>query len=337
MVWFNIIFWWREGVLLFNFALDRSGDIPLYIQIKDKIRNLITEGYLDKGNKLPTERELAQSINVSRNTISIAYKELVHEGVLISVQGKGTFVADTAKAHQHESLKERLIRIIDGAMEDASRMGFGLDEFLALTHVRAMEKKEQLSKLRVAFIECHREQLEYFETEIRLGQGVNIIPILLDDFLNGDKKYIKMVESFDVIITSITHIKEVKKYLPNHNRVLGVVLQPQIDTIVKIAKLPPNSKVCIVCHTETYSKKVKQALERVDVNYLEWSTFTDELTESEVDTLKECSLVITCASRKKEVVQLLKDSVKIIEFCFLPDAGSLNLIKSVLLDCKSRL
>ena len=45
---------------------------------------------MGKGKKLPTERELAKALRVSRNTISTAYKELEDEGVLYSHQGRGT-------------------------------------------------------------------------------------------------------------------------------------------------------------------------------------------------------------------------------------------------------
>ncbi len=64
----------------------------LYIQIRDKIKNEILSGRLKAGQKIPSERELCEMFEVSRITIRQAINEAVKEGLLFTVQGKGTFV-----------------------------------------------------------------------------------------------------------------------------------------------------------------------------------------------------------------------------------------------------
>ncbi len=320
---------------MIELKLEKNSGIPIYLQIKEQIRKLISEGELKSGDRLPPERELAQAINVSRNTVSIAYKELVAEEVLVSLRGKGTFVADSVVSPQRDSMREKLTKIIDNAMEEATSLGFSIDEFVDFTHIRAMAKKELLSKLRIAFIDCHKEQLEYFEKKIHLGPGVKVIPILLEELVKGNKDFIENLEKFDMIITSLKHLKEVNKLLPNAaNKILEIALQPQVELIVRLAKLPTKEKVGIVCHTEGYSKKVQQALENVGVNHLDWHVFTSELDDNSYQKLKQFPLIITCASRKAEIEQIINNEVEIIEFSFLPDAGSLNMIRSALLECK---
>lgn len=71
----------------------RSG-VPLYLQVKKQILDQIRSGKIKVGSKMPTERELATSLGVSRNTISSAYNELEKEGIIKSYQGKGTFVIE---------------------------------------------------------------------------------------------------------------------------------------------------------------------------------------------------------------------------------------------------
>src|SRR5262245_27040325 len=58
------------------------------------IRELIVRGELARGQKLPTERELVRTLNVSRTTVRAGLQALASKGVLVIRQGAGTFVAD---------------------------------------------------------------------------------------------------------------------------------------------------------------------------------------------------------------------------------------------------
>lgn len=61
-------------------------------QVFDQIRELIFRGTLKPGERLMTERELAQAMNVSRTTIRDAIQRLVAMGMIVQKQGQGTFV-----------------------------------------------------------------------------------------------------------------------------------------------------------------------------------------------------------------------------------------------------
>lgn len=65
---------------------------PLYRQLVRELRNGIQAGTYPEGSKLPTEQELSQKYGVSRITVRNALKELAKENLIISKQGKGTFV-----------------------------------------------------------------------------------------------------------------------------------------------------------------------------------------------------------------------------------------------------
>jgi GntR family transcriptional regulator / MocR family aminotransferase len=67
--------------------------IPLFRQIFDELRNAILTGRLKPGTCLPSTRQLAAELNVSRNTVLSAYDQLLAEGYLEGVAGSGTFVA----------------------------------------------------------------------------------------------------------------------------------------------------------------------------------------------------------------------------------------------------
>ncbi|MEA0974488.1 GntR family transcriptional regulator [Lacticaseibacillus paracasei] len=65
---------------------------PIYVQIVNAIRRKINEKEWQAGDRLPSEEALVRDLDVSRGTVRKAVTELVNEGVLERIQGKGTFV-----------------------------------------------------------------------------------------------------------------------------------------------------------------------------------------------------------------------------------------------------
>ncbi|MFZ7103932.1 MAG: GntR family transcriptional regulator [Peptococcaceae bacterium] len=74
------------------FQLDLRDGRPLYEQIKEKMKTFILTGALKADEKIPSVRELAQSLTINPNTIQKAYKDLEEEGYIYSHRGKGSFV-----------------------------------------------------------------------------------------------------------------------------------------------------------------------------------------------------------------------------------------------------
>jgi len=76
-----------------NKSIDKSTPIPLYYQLKQLIAKMIEDGELMPGDLIPTEQEFNEMFEISRTTTRQALSELVREGHLYRVKGKGTFVA----------------------------------------------------------------------------------------------------------------------------------------------------------------------------------------------------------------------------------------------------
>ena len=74
-------------------TIDHSSVIPLYHQLKEIIKEKIELGKWLPGDKIPSENELCKMYEISRNTAIKALDDLVQEGLLHRVQGKGTFVS----------------------------------------------------------------------------------------------------------------------------------------------------------------------------------------------------------------------------------------------------
>ena len=72
--------------------LDRQKPKPLYLQIYDELRLAILAGRLYAGMRLPSSRDMAATLHVSRNTVKNAYEQLIAEGYLDAETGSGTYV-----------------------------------------------------------------------------------------------------------------------------------------------------------------------------------------------------------------------------------------------------
>ena len=77
------------------FAIERfqsSDSAPLYLRLKKLVQDAIVADELKQGDSVPSERDVADLLQVSRVTVRKAFLELVSEGLLVQKRGSGTFV-----------------------------------------------------------------------------------------------------------------------------------------------------------------------------------------------------------------------------------------------------
>jgi len=77
--------------LLIN--LDPLSSVPLQRQLYDSFRRMILSGELSRGQKIPSTRELANELGISRTTVTASYEDLLSEGYLEAATGSGTYVS----------------------------------------------------------------------------------------------------------------------------------------------------------------------------------------------------------------------------------------------------
>src|SRR5262245_16755958 len=76
------------------FLLNPKSPTPLFQQLYQEIRSAILESRLPAGFQLPSSRELALDLGISRNTVLNAYEQLLAEGYIQGKVGSGSFVSD---------------------------------------------------------------------------------------------------------------------------------------------------------------------------------------------------------------------------------------------------
>ncbi len=74
--------------------INRQSPVPIYYQIEEHIKQLINTSQLKPGDAIPSEREFTEQFEVSRMTVRQAISNLVNEGTLVRLKGKGTFISE---------------------------------------------------------------------------------------------------------------------------------------------------------------------------------------------------------------------------------------------------
>ncbi|MBR2320004.1 MAG: GntR family transcriptional regulator [Clostridia bacterium] len=110
--------------------LDYRDGRPIYQQVKDNLRRMMVTGVLLPGDKLPSVRALAGQLSINPNTIQRAYAELEAEGYVVSVTGKGNFVAEGDT--QNQARRQELLAKMRPMMEELKALGMTAEEFAAL-------------------------------------------------------------------------------------------------------------------------------------------------------------------------------------------------------------
>ena len=316
--------------------LDRDSGIPLYIQIKESLRKRLASAPEDSAALLPPQRELAESLGVSRNTVSMAYAELEREGLVASHVGKGTLVVSPAKRLESRNLRERLARAIEHAAEEALSMGFTIEQFTEAVDGFLRDRQRRLRHIQVIFVECNREQLEYFSQHLNLDVGVEVTPILLSDIKKNPPEMMKRLGAADLVVTSFYHIEELEKLIPEEGPALvGVNLQPEMSTIVKIARIAPDARVGLVSASKRFLVEIRDTMEHMNVEGSRISEFVGEDRKALKDFIDGVDALVVSPSRRKEVETLAGDK-PVAEFLFVPDKGSVNNIRISLFELKRK-
>ena len=289
--------------------VDKKSGIPLYLQIKHQIKKLLESGNLKEGEQLPTERDLSEKLQVSRNTVSMAYKELVLENTILSIPGRGTFsnpkTSKFTKSKTNNNLS-KIEEIIDVTINEALELNYELSEFKKIVNKRIEEKEKLLKNINIAFIECNQEQLYFFSKGIELGTGISIIPILIDEIYKGPDIFRERIKSIDLVVTTFFHYDEVKKFLVDQKqRVLAIALDPLMETMVNIAHLSSKDKsIGLICITDKFAQRVFQSIKQAGIKFSSFK-FTISHDKDEVKKiLINTDIVITSPGRKKEVKKL---------------------------------
>ena len=104
-----------------NIIISNSSGQPIYDQISSQIKSKIISGELKEGDILPSMRFLAKELRISVITTKRAYEELERDGFIVSIPGKGSYVA----GKNIEFVREEQLRRIEERMQEIVELSVG--------------------------------------------------------------------------------------------------------------------------------------------------------------------------------------------------------------------
>lgn len=210
--------------------LDANSMVPKYMQIIDSIIFNISNGNAKKGDKIPSINKLSQEFYLSRDTVERAYKILKKRKVIVSVHGKGTYIAKTKLVSKLNVLffvnklspyKMMIYNSFLKEMEDTCHVdlhSYHCDETLFL---ELMKKYKNDYDYYVIVPHFRTENLSYTSFTSKVSEVINEIPkeslVLLDSCsheIEGD--FIEVFQDFENDIFSA--LEKGKEKIDKYNK-----------------------------------------------------------------------------------------------------------------------
>jgi len=114
------------------FDINPTNAVPIWRQIEEGMRRMISLGTLAPGDTVPSVRELAQQLRVNPNTVARAYQRLTDAGVFAVRRGEGTFVSEQPttlkKSERNETLRHAAVSYAGTAVAVSASLGEAVGE-----------------------------------------------------------------------------------------------------------------------------------------------------------------------------------------------------------------
>ena len=111
-----------------NFSIDKKSDIPIWVQLKQRLVYLIMSGSYKPGDQLPTVHEMAVNLNINYNTVNKVYRSMETSGLIMSKRGRGTFVAENPASADEDSVESTIDAMMGDFIRQCEELGMTREE-----------------------------------------------------------------------------------------------------------------------------------------------------------------------------------------------------------------
>lgn len=229
---------------------------PLAKKVEDKVKALIAEGHLKIGDKLPSERDLAETMNVSRHTLREALKSLESAGLLKSSPGSGTFIFGSLAEAGGAPAGQATIFDSNPRLTDIFQLRWALEPAIAALAV-SNARPAGLKKVK-ANLDLQKAALEGHDTETWSRADLDFHLLLSQ--LTDNPLFIKVMENLSnciAICVDISHLNpaRMKLYYEGHSGVYRAIVERDAKRAVfcmeehlKLLPWQENLRVSTVVH-----------------------------------------------------------------------------------------
>jgi DNA-binding transcriptional regulator YhcF (GntR family) len=293
-------------------------------QIKRQIRVLVASGEFVPGQLLPSAKDMATLLNVNRNTVSQAYKELASEGLLEIIVGSGTYVKEGKMLEETNELKG----LLSDSVEKAKALGFSLEQIsdFFLTHLSLYGTSPKGRCVLV--VDCNEGTIEDISDAIQKELEVETEGLLIQTLEHNPHRISQYLEGKDLIVTGFNHLEEFRRIVPESPvDAVGVLLNTDLRIMNEIMQLPPGTRIGLTCESQrsTESWYKNTFLSR-------GSTITKihaglDNPSGLQEMLDQCDLIYASKYVYERIRKLAKPGKKVIEVDITIDPASIDLIR----------
>jgi GntR family transcriptional regulator len=304
-----------------SIAINKKNPLGIRDQIKRQIRLFIDSGEMEEGQSLPSARDMAALLQVNRNTVSQAYRELSQEGHLEVVRGSGTYVRQGAPDRRLQGLAP----VFEGALEEAKRLGYTAEETAEYFQSRLAALGATKGR-RVLVVECSREAVDDITERLTRELEVEAEGVVIQDQEKNPEQVRQMLREKDLVVCGMNHVEEFKRVVPGCEvEVLAVMLKPHMRVVNELLRLPAGSTVGFTCASQ-------RGTETLRVPFAGGSSLTKiwaglDNPEGLRKMLDQCDVVFATEYVYDRVREMVGQNKRVIRVSINVDADNVELIR----------
>lgn len=318
-----------------EFRINKKSEIPIYQQLKEQIKFFLISGALLPGTRVPPPKELGEYLQVNRNTVIAAYKELEQDGLLITKHGQGTYVSEDLSSLPDVQRKQDLLSLAHETLARTKELGFQPEDLFTVVFNQTILGldlpgiTQPAIKPRAVVVECNQPDADYFVTTFQTKLGIdakgyvlNELPGHLDD---------EFITQADFAVTNISHLEDVKAILePVNLNVLAVMAAPQLKLFMDLSDLPAGTRIILVCICNDWSARMKQNLINAGIRHLDVKNCGIDNLEELRQEMQDVDSIYASRVAIGEVRKIAPAGVKIVEYFNEIDEAGLDLLRQYL-------
>jgi GntR family transcriptional regulator len=308
--------------------VDRAGIIPIHVQIFNYLNNAIKSGRIPPGSRLPSIRELAESLGIATNTVARAYRELGGKNLINSKSGRGSIVVESQRITDKVQIneKESLIKIIRPIALKARLLGYEWNDIQD-----AIEESIQLIKapVYIGLVTLSHKMAPYYISLLEEGlkkPNISIMPIELNDLSDETVTDFKAINSVKVVVAVADSYSTTRHLLEPHGfKVIPLLTDLNIETHTKLAELTWNKDIALVCEEARHNYIMWLIGIYCNPAHIFW--VSEKFSGNEKQIFSQISTIVYDGYLSTEIVTRLPKDKQIIELKYIINSQSLNCVR----------
>ena len=137
------------------FSVDDTSDLPIWVQLRNRIAYLIRVGFFKPGEQIPSVRSLSTSAKINYTTVTKAYKDLELNNLIVSIRGRGMYVQKNITPNG-DSAESAVDMVVEDCVGQYRSVGLTFDDIKArIEGIVSQKEQESLS--------AAQEKMEYYD------------------------------------------------------------------------------------------------------------------------------------------------------------------------------